>query len=441
MKSKDFVLIRSLCRHKSDYVPLQTVDKQQIVIKSSKSSPRLEYVLDFIFHQFFNASYQIIQDSDTKEAQLNYTQSQQGLTIYQSDYLFGNQILPEAEDINPDSENFDLFAFVFFQLTRAEEYQYNSEDKFGRFPSTASRIKENLSKPTIDILLLDLAEKINRRFGILVKRKEKFRLIHTVDVDQFYAYKHKNLKRSVGGLVSNVLNADLDRLKDRSKSLAKGVDPYDSFDLLQKGAEGAEAHYFILVGNYNQLDNALEIEKEEIQAKLNELSKTAELGIHPSLESNKNTDLLSKEINRLEQVISDRPRNSRQHFLSLDFPNTYRALIDNGIKHDYSLGYHDRPGFRAGTTNPFYWFDLEKNESTDLMIHPLLVMDVSLKKYMQLDADEALESTKKLIDSCKDFQGPFCLLWHNSSFYSKEGWGGWEETYWGIVNYCKQLSA
>lgn len=417
------------------------MDKQQIVIKSSKSSPRLEYVLDFIFNHFFDCTYQLINDSDIRPAHISYGQLEECLQVHQSEYLFGLQVLPKEEDIAFKSSNFDLFAYVFFHLSRAEEYNYTSRDEFGRFLSKDSGTRENLSKPMVDILLLDLAAKLKSEFGIDIKRKENFRLIHTVDVDQIFAYKHKNLKRSVGGFVSNIMNADLARLKDRQTSIAKGNDPYDSFDILERGAEGVEAHYFVLVGDYNQVDNALKIEKEDIKNKISELTQMAEVGIHPSVESNKNIEKLKSEIGRLENVLGTKIKNARQHYLCINFPVTYRSLINHGIDHDFSLGFHDHIGFRAGTTNSFYWFDLEKNEATTLLIHPLIAMDVSLKKYMKLGPNEALISARKLIDACREVQGPFCLLWHNSSFYKEEGWEGWEETYWGIINYCKELNA
>ena len=133
--------------------------------------------------------------------------------------------------------------------------------------------------------------------------------------------------------------------------------------------------------------------------------------------------------------------HARQHFLKLNFPETYRNLIDQGIQHDHSLGYHDAIGFRAGTSNPFYWFDLDKNQATELMIHPLLAMDVTLKKYLKLQSDQAITEVKKLIDQCKEVDAPFSLLWHNSSFYEAEGWGSWKEVYVEIVKYCRELSA
>lgn len=414
------------------------MDIKEIVIKSEQTSPRLDYILNFVFQHFFSFQYKVVNDG---ACHLSYCpdSSVDSLDINCSDYLFGNEIMPDDKNIDTESIHFDLFAYLFFQLSRAEEYDYLSDDNFGRFPGHATSIVKNFSEPSVDLLLLQLADQLNEKFGLQLKRKEQFRLIHTVDVDQMFAYQHKNLKRKLGGFASDVLHGDLERLKDRSKSSSDGADPYDSFNILQRGAENAESHYFILVGNYNAIDNALEIEKSAIQTKILELAKTSSIGIHPSVLSNSKSEFLKEEISRLEKVVSNKVKSSRQHFLCLEFPNTYQSLIEQEVEEDFSMGFHDQPGFRAGTTNSFYWFDLEKNEPTKLLIHPLITMDVSLKKYLKLDPDQALFQTKKLIDQCKKVNGPFCLLWHNSSFYEAEGWDGWKECYQGIINYCKEL--
>ncbi len=413
---------------------------KQIVIKSERTSPRLEYVLDFIFNQFFSCGYTIVNDG-AHHISYEISPSADAIHIKSSDYLLGQELMPQDHIIDSTHQDFDLFAYIFYQLSRAEEYNYLSDDNFGRFPGRATSIVRNFSEPTVDIYLLQLAAQISDKNGIKLSRSEQFRLLHTVDVDQMFAYKHKNIKRKLGGLVSNMIQGDIGRIKDRAQVVSDETDPYNSFDILKLGAEESESHYFILVGDYNAIDNALEIEKPAIQTKIKELGKDAVIGIHPSVSSNNDSELLQKELTRLESVISSGVKNSRQHFLCLEFPNTYRKLIENGIEHDYTMGFHDQIGFRAGTSNSFYWFDLENNEATNLMIHPLITMDVSLKKYLKLDPAQALMQTKKLIDQCKKVNGPFCLLWHNSSFYAAEGWEGWQECYEGIVNYCKELKS
>lgn len=416
---------------------------RKIYIKSTSDSPRLDYILDFIFKQFFDCGYELARHFDEKTSIINYSQRSQNdksIWIKDSAYLSGEAILPKPESIDPDLDSFDLFAFVFYFLSRAEEYNFEGEDPFGRFSSADATFGQLVGQPMIDIHLLKLADQINDRFNIQLNRKSSFKLIHTVDIDQFYAFKNKSLKRTVGGLVSSALKANITDLKHRTKSLTAGKDPYDTFDFLQEHSENSDAYYFVLVGSYDKIDNALNIDQEEIKNQLLKLSQTAHIGIHPSIKSNESLDLLTGEKMKLESILSNSVTQSRQHFLKLHFPSTYHDLLSLNIEIDHSMGYHDAIGFRAGTSNAYYWFDLSKNQATDLLIQPLLAMDVTLKKYLKLDPKAAIDMTKDLIDQCKKVDAPFSLLWHNSSFYNREGWQGWKEVYLAIINYCQELS-
>jgi len=138
----------------------------------------------------------------------------------------------------------------------------------------------------------------------------------------------------------------------------------------------------------------------------------------------------------LEKIVDLPITDSRQHFLKLRFPETYRRLIAAGIQVDYSMGYADDTGFRAGMGVPFPWYDLKREECTALMIHPFVAMDVTLQQYLGLHAEEALARIKDLHQEVSSLGGPLCLLWHNSSFYGEAGWVGWKEMYEEMLVIC-----
>src|SRR5690606_21745347 len=105
------------------------------------------------------------------------------------------------------------------------------------------------------------------------------------------------------------------------------------------------------------------------------IAKVAHLGLHPSYNSSKNPYQVQREKKRLDTILQRKTVESRQHFLKINFPQTYQVLHQMGFKHDYTMGFAEVCGFRCGTAQPIYFFDLERNKVTDLVLHPFVYMD------------------------------------------------------------------
>src|ERR1019366_5338427 len=76
------------------------------------------------------------------------------------------------------------------------------------------------------------------------------------------------------------------------------------------------------------------------------IAKDGVIGIHPSYYSQQD-DKMSREIKVLEHISGERMRISRQHYIKMKIPDTYRLLLKNNIAEDYSMGYGSHLGFRA----------------------------------------------------------------------------------------------
>jgi hypothetical protein len=159
------------------------------------------------------------------------------------------------------------------------------------------------------------------------------------------------------------------------------------------------------------------------------MSDYVKVGIHPSWASNSDSGKLSTEIMRLEGMVNREVVRSRQHFLKLDLPSTYRRLIDLGIREDYTMGYASQVGFRAGTSLPFYFYDLDMETQTQLLVHPFAVMDGTLNEYMELTVDDAQYLVKELMDRVKEVNGTFISLWHNETVSDNRHWYEWKQVY------------
>ncbi|MFM7233694.1 MAG: polysaccharide deacetylase family protein, partial [Flavobacteriales bacterium] len=149
------------------------------------------------------------------------------------------------------------------------------------------------------------------------------------------------------------------------------------------------------------------------------------VGIHPGYQSHNDVRLLAKEIGRLQSIVGERILHSRQHFLKFRLPVSYRRLLECGITNDHSMGYADVPGFRAGTAHPFKWFDVDRNEPTSLAVHPVIVMDSTLRTYNGLNPTQALEKIRQLKSAMRNTGGDFVSLWHNETVAEQGDWVGW----------------
>ena len=111
----------------------------------------------------------------------------------------------------------------------------------------------------------------------------------------------------------------------------------------------------------------------------------------------------------------------------LKLPETYRYLLEIGIRHEYSPCRFQDGGFPAGMCMPYPWFDLEKNESTELILHPTIAMDRTFQQYKSMMAEESVEAFRVLRQRTRQFGGTFVFLFHNDALSESEEWIGWRE--------------
>ena len=110
-----------------------------------------------------------------------------------------------------------------------------------------------------------------------------------------------------------------------------------------------------------------------------------------------------------------------------------------GITSDYSLGYSHYIGFRASTCTPFYFYDLVQDRISSLKLHPLVIMDVTLKKYMGKSSEELFDIMSEYAEKIKEVNGEFVSLFHNESLSDDNFWSGWREQYQKAIRYISLL--
>ncbi len=436
-----------------------------MLIYTPKITNRLRYIFEVIFSEMLGLSHDITHDKeefiDCKGAKLNYSsrQFEDELFFYAAPLLFERGIkaqrikIDEFEDVkiffisnNNSDLPFDLFAAAFFLITRYEEYLPHEKDKYGRYPAEASIAYQHhfLRRPIIDIWVNKLKRVLLKRFPDLPIRKNAFHFIPTYDIDIAYAYSYKGILRNTGGYLSSIKNMNFKLIKQRTRVLlGLEKDPYDTYDwqlklFKYKSHRGIiRPIYFFLVGDYGAFDKNISLENLSYQNLIQTLGDYCEVGIHPSFESNKDIQILQKEIKGLNKVLKKDITRSRQHYIKLSIPETYERLIESDIAKDYSMGYPSQIGFRAGTASSFFFYNLSLEVKTNLKVYPFAVMDVTLKDYMNLTKKRAISSVKKMINEVHAVDGLFITLWHNHTLSDTHGWDGWQEVYEKIVQHAK----
>jgi hypothetical protein len=341
--------------------------------------------------------------------------------------------------------SFDVFSSSFYLVSRYEEYLSYEPDDHNRYTAGFSCLSQHdlLMEPLVNQWAFYIKNELSKIDSSLEFSSRKFEYLSTVDVDQAWKFKHKGAKRNILGTFRDLKEGKWENFRNRWPILlGLKKDPFYEAFHWHKSQEikyGIKPNYFVLVGDYGTFDKNTAYENMEFQQLIKSLDEENSLGIHPSYQSNIEIDRVAAETNRLSDIL-DRPiSKSRQHFLMHTMPATYRLLLELGIKEDHTMGYSTHLGFRAGIAAPFYWFDLETNEQTELRLMPFCAMDITPLHYRGESPSEATETIHELMLKVHEVGGLFVSLWHNESFSETERWIGWSSVYEGILANAHEL--
>lgn len=397
----------------------------KILVYTEKITPRIQYVFEFILNEFSGLELSFTDDisfflaSETPKINYSNTMISDEIQLSIDSFLYTEEISTEIRfsELNEVGK-------IFFALSRYEEYLPQEKDQHGRVSGKGKVYKT----PFIDKWILEFQQKLKEKYPQLLFKKRTFELVVTCDVDQTWKYKNKGFKRTCGGFLRDLINVDYSEFSKRIRVIfGDEKDPYDTFDYFKQLKEKYHFQmiFFWLMADYDTFDKNNPVTNTHFQNKIKEVSRWATFGIHPSYASTNQPEKLDLEINRLQNVMNDSIDKSRQHYIKLNLPKTYYNLIQKGITEDYTMAYADETGFRAGTTTPFFWYDLENEAQTNLKVHPFCTMDVSMRNYMGLSINESINEVQRLKSEIQKVNGQMVVLFHNSNL--NDDWNGWSE--------------
>ena len=329
---------------------------------------------------------------------------------------------------------FDIFAASFYLLARYEEYLPHKLDEHERYHYKDSlQIQRSLlNKPIVEIWADLFKNALTERFPDLVFPERKFHFEPLINVSMATLYKHKAFLRFVGGGLNDLVHFRLKKLWLRHQVyFTKKKDPYDTFDeiLRIKNKYKHNLSFFHLLTTYSVFDHNISKNKSVYQKEIKFLADYANTGLLTSYYTIDDEEMIEKEIKSLEDIIHKQVTSTKAHFNRIKLPQTYQHFNNSEIKDDYSMGYNHKIGFRAGTSIPFNFYDIENETETSLKLHPVTISDSMLKFQYRLSPEKALQIMINQGKMIQQYGGHFYPSFHNFILSNTDDWKTWNKLY------------
>ena len=420
-----------------------------LLIYTDINTPRVHYTFHLIFTQLLGIAYKItnnvLEFSEYTKESLNYSKKKirNEIFIERAGLLCGDSIIPI--EITPYKRNlqtylfpsnnadlhYDIFAATFYMVTRYEEYLPAQTDIHDRFKSANSLASKHnfLLQPIVNEWAAEFGALLLVKYPQLDFQIKKFSCILTYDIDVAYTYKGREIIRTLLSILQDIAGFKINRLIERVKvKIHMRPDPSDVYSYIESISTRIKLPviFFFLVGDLSKYDKNLHYASRTMKELLQRLITRFPIGIHPSYSSSNDVRIIKEEKKRLERITGKIITKSRQHFLKFSLPATFLYLLDAGIKEDYSMGFADAPGFRAGICTPFYFYDLKHEKATELLLFPSAFMDGNFIKYMKTTPSEAIRTISELVQKVRSVNGLFISIWHNDTLSNKGNYLGWK---------------
>jgi hypothetical protein len=420
-----------------------------LLIYIPENSERCQYVLELIFKLELGIEYHIVTDYKLfnlhREEKINYSNSRlpdsffvnAAPLLFEKEIRQQNIIITQKDQvkvlfINEDCDlGFDIFSSVFYMVSRYEEYLSFTPDNHGRFKASDSlAFKHNfLQQPIVNIWIDIFKNILRQRFPSLKIKTSSFNAIITYDIDVAYKFKGRNAFRTLGSTAKDILKLKLKNMYQRLVTLLNiQKDPWDVYSYLRETVLTAnlKSIFFFLVADKSTNDRNLDYKNPLMKSLVKKAMEFSDVGIHPSYDSSEFPEKIVIEKERLEQISGKKIIKSRQHYLKFVLPDTYRSLLAAGITEDYSMGFSEIAGFRAGTCKSFYFYDLKEEKTTRLKIFPVTMMEGSFIKN-KTGLKQSLQEILNLINEVKKVQGTFISIWHNHTVSETSEYRAWKK--------------
>ena len=354
----------------------------------------VEYIIEFLLYGNKEAAQQVGYTVDPTKC------SRYKVCIQPNGHLGKDWVLPNLS--LPILEQDIIYNTAFF-ISRAEELINPQRDEHGRFLAKHSLLGQSnrLMIPLID----EYSRVLMKALDLPLPQPRLGTINLTHDIDILTQYRH--LRGALGGIRRGHTKEVIAAWKNIHH------DPAYTFEWLMEQDWQVVQHYPQTKMIYFVKDTPgkgydypqYNLQGKDFRHLAHYLTQHgAVLGLHSSY----------YKLGKLENLEELGKLGHRSHFLNCSI-DKMQALVAGGITDDYTMGFADKAGFRLQTTRPVRWINPITFELTNLVLHPLTIMDCTLQneQYMNLSEEEAFYYCQQLIDKVKQYNGELTLLWHN----------------------------
>ena len=319
----------------------------------------------------------------------------------------------------------DLLSAIFFVVSRYEEYTATPLDNYGRFDFQQSWQHRAgvLHLPIAQVWIKLLLQSIQEIYPDFSFTPPAFSLRSSFDIDMGWMYRHKPWWLRMAYLFQS---------EGRSVLMGRKSDPADVYawlDDLHQQHQISPTYFFHVGQQRGRYDKQVLPSVPAMQQLIRNHVDRYLVGWHPSWRSGDDTQVWKDEKHAFEQLTGGAVACSRQHYIRMRIPGTYRQLVDAGVLHDYSMGYGSTQGFRAGMAIDFRWYDVERDQLTELTLHPFCFMDANSIFEHQESVEEAEQRFQAFVNDLKQFGGTLHSVWHNIFLADTSTYRHWRSLY------------
>ena len=312
------------------------------------SGPKLSYSKKPLADEFHITSHSLLFEQGVQVQEINL-EKWNGIPIF-----FKNEIQSHIP--------YDIFATSFYMLSRYEEFLPHIKTTDGYFDPdrSLSGINNFIELPVVDLWVKEFKLSLSKVFNkIQFENSYKAKKQILIDVQLPFRYKNHSLLMMIGHFFQSIWKLNLFNLFEQILVLLRiKKDPFESFSNWRKLFQNTtiKTKVFFLYSESSSFESTVSIFNLAYIKIIKSIGDSFSLGLLVSVKSQLEPSLfLNKEKINFNKLTLRPVTDVRMSHGIQNVSNAYTDLVSREFMSDYSMGYKNRIGFRAGTATPFFF--------------------------------------------------------------------------------------